>query len=302
MVRQAARMSGLSGVMQPDWVARRGDRGRRPHRRQAINEEGLLLAKRRGSTPRAAYRGMHDDDLERHRERSRTNSTSTSSSPAPAAPPESALCCTRASPTRAANTATARCCWCRRSQGRTGRAKPRADRIIVGRDDRLPVRPRGPDAARIRCRQPVSGRAERRCGNPRRHAADRRGAAVRPARPAALVAPRNVGFTDGPSLRSGQLPAVRVVGQTPSPEEHIARVRKLVDADRGRHGREGGGGQVGAPGGVDTYRPRGAAHATDGAPTRARTGSSSTFRGRRHRGRSSSAPAPSCCSPGAADG
>ena len=40
------------------------------------------------------------------------------------------------------------------------------------------------------------------------------------------MAPQN--WDRDTSLRSGQLPAVRVVGQTPSPEEHIARVRKLL--------------------------------------------------------------------------
>ena len=43
---------------------------------------------------------------------------------------------------------------------------------------------------------------------------------------AALVAPQD--WDRDTSLRSGQLPTVRVTGQTPSPEEHIARVRKLL--------------------------------------------------------------------------
>ena len=43
---------------------------------------------------------------------------------------------------------------------------------------------------------------------------------------AALVAPQT--WDRDTSLRSGQLPTVRVAGQTPSPAEHVARVRKLL--------------------------------------------------------------------------
>jgi len=48
MVRQAARMSGLSGVMQPDWVADEEIEDVALTDARAINDEGLLLAKQAG--------------------------------------------------------------------------------------------------------------------------------------------------------------------------------------------------------------------------------------------------------------
>ncbi|HEY5856003.1 MAG TPA: isochorismate synthase [Aldersonia sp.] len=47
-----------------------------------------------------------------------------------------------------------------------------------------------------------------------------------PHEPAALAAPQT--WSRDTALRSGELPAVRVAGQTPSPQEHVARVRKLL--------------------------------------------------------------------------
>ncbi len=109
MVRQAARMSGLSGgVMQPEWVPDEDTEDVALTDAKVTNSEGLELARSAGlhaegrtlEIVNAVWTSIIEPP---------TNSTSTSSSPGPVAPPVCGRCCSPRSPTTSCATVTGRC-------------------------------------------------------------------------------------------------------------------------------------------------------------------------------------------------
>ncbi len=105
MVRQAARMSGLSGVMQPEWVPDEDNEDVAFSDAKVTNREGLELANSLGLHARVAP-SRSSTRCGRLSSRPPTNWTSTSSSPVLAAPRGYVLCCSPRSPITCSGTAT----------------------------------------------------------------------------------------------------------------------------------------------------------------------------------------------------